>query len=115
MDYAKFPLFAHARKDQRLATLHADDCLFLPNGWHHHVFSEADASAGYNLALNLWILRDLTLGGGTPDQRARFPTLGELGAAIAPILAEEQRASGDADGMLDIEVKDEGDCMVDDG
>ena len=70
---------------QSYASLEPSDCLYIPNGWHHHVFSEADASGGYNLALNLWVSRDATLGGmpPRPDYRVeRFPTLRQVGAAL---------------------------------
>ena len=63
-DLAAFPRFAEARAAQSYAHIGAGDCLFLPRSWHHHVFSEADAVTGYNLALNLWIDRDATVTGG---------------------------------------------------
>ena len=33
------------------------DCLYLPQGVHHHVFSEADPTLGFNLAINIWVYR----------------------------------------------------------
>ena len=84
-DIATYPKFTEAIKVQSYASLEPSDCLYIPNGWHHHVFSEADASGGYNLALNLWVSRDATLGGmpPRPDYRVeRFPTLRQVGAAL---------------------------------
>ena len=37
------------------AELQQSDCLFLPRGWHHHVFSEADPISGSNVAVNIWV------------------------------------------------------------
>ena len=39
------------------ATLREADCLFLPRGWHHHVFSVPDPHSGSNIAVNIWTFR----------------------------------------------------------
>mmetsp|Transcript_39654 Transcript_39654/g.91068 ORF Transcript_39654/g.91068 Transcript_39654/m.91068 type:complete len:251 (+) Transcript_39654:63-815(+) len=52
------PLYSKAELQMRYARLAPSDCLYLPQGWHHHVFSEADEKAGFNLAVNMWIYRD---------------------------------------------------------
>ena len=36
-DLERFPRFARAAQLQSYAQLNASDCLYLPNGWHHHV------------------------------------------------------------------------------
>ena len=73
---------------QSYAYLAPSDCFYLPNGWHHHVFSEADPDGGYNLALNLWISREATLGGVPPRpdyKKERFPTIKQVGRALQEI------------------------------
>ena len=90
-DLQRFPLFAEARHSERYAALGPADCLYLPSGWHHHVFSEADAGGGYNLALNLWISREATLSGvpPRPDYRQeRFPTIRQVGRAMQQLADE---------------------------
>ena len=52
------PQYAKAELQMISASLEASDCLYLPQGWHHHVFSQPDAEAGYNLALNVWVYRE---------------------------------------------------------
>ena len=87
-DLKSYPLFNDARKVQTYAELNPSDCLYLPRMWHHHVFSVADGTTGYNLAINMWIDRETTLttAGEQPSpqwkQGERFPTLGQIGRAL---------------------------------
>ena len=87
-DLKSYPLFNDARKVQTYAELNPSDCLYLPRMWHHHVFSVADRTTGYNLAINMWIDRETTLttAGEQPSpqwkQGERFPTLGQIGRAL---------------------------------
>jgi len=112
-DLEAFPLFARALKAQSYAHLKPSDCLYLPRGWHHHVFSEADPVGGYNLALNIWVSREVTLDRTHADSAsmARFPTLQllldalhEADAAPAPAVSGAGQAS-----------VSEGACTVGDG
>jgi hypothetical protein len=93
-DLQAYPRFRDALKLQSYALLEPSDCLFLPMNWHHHVFSEADPEAGYNLALNLWVSREAMLAGVPPRTSApgaeRFPTLKMLTAELE---AQSQRAA----------------------
>ena len=57
-DLAAFPRFAQARPLQSSCHVQPGDCLYLPRGFHHHVFSEADADEGFNAAINIWVHRD---------------------------------------------------------
>ena len=57
-DLAAFPRFAQAQKMQSSCQVQPGDCLYLPRGFHHHVFSEADAEEGFNAAINIWVHRD---------------------------------------------------------
>ena len=36
-DLKLFPRFRNAQRVQSYAELQPSDCLYLPNGWHHHV------------------------------------------------------------------------------
>ena len=54
-DLQAFPRYAHARTRQTVCHVQPGDCLFLPRGHHHHVFSEADSEQGFNLAINIWV------------------------------------------------------------
>ena len=84
-DLAAFPKYAKAREVESYAMVEESDCLYLPNGWHHHVFSEADPVGGYNLALNIWVDRQSTTSGKPPNPNPgaeRFPTLGQLQRAL---------------------------------
>ena len=106
-DLTTYPKFVHAREVQSYAALSPSDCLYLPNGWHHHVFSEADTDAGYNLAINLWIDRDSTLSGIPPRpdyKKEKYPTIRQVGRAIREV--EPQQAAPDAS---------QGECTVSDG
>jgi hypothetical protein len=51
-DPAHFPKFYRAKKME--VVLDAGDCLFLPAGWWHWVFSEDAGPSGLNIALNFW-------------------------------------------------------------
>jgi len=113
-DMRAYPKFAEAQRVQSYAALRPSDCLYLPSGWHHHVFSEADAAGGYNLALNLWVSREETLSGvpPRPDYRQeRYPTIRMLGKALEAIEPppREQPASDGAARAA------EGACAADDG
>ena len=106
-DLTTYPKFVHAREVQSYAALSPSDCLYLPNGWHHHVFSEADTDAGYNLAINLWIDRDSTLSGIPPRpdyKKEKYPTIRQVGRAMREV--EPQQAAPDAS---------QGECTVSDG
>ena len=106
-DLGAFPKFAEALKVQSYASLGPSDCLYIPSGWHHHVFSEADTSGGYNLALNLWISKEATIGGVPPRpdyRKERFPTIKQVGAALEALEPTAHEQGGD-----------EGSCAVSDG
>ena len=98
-DLHRFPKFRHALEAQSYAELRTSDCLYLPNGWHHHVFSEADLDAGYNLAINIWVHREETLASRLSGVHERFPFLSEVVSAL-------ERVSHSAP---------EGSCASDDG
>ena len=106
---AAHPEYAKALKLRSYARLQPADCLYLPRGWHHHVFSEADMDSGYNLALNLWISRE-DMQGPPPREPASdepHPTLQQIQASLAaldgpPSAATPSTGSGEK-------------CNVDDG
>jgi hypothetical protein len=113
-DLAAHPKFENAVAMQSYASLGPADCLYLPNGWHHHVFSEADTDSGYNLALNLWISREATLAGvpPRPDYKSeRFPTIRQVGSALRSIEPEAESTAADGDETAD----NDGECNVSDG
>ena len=68
-DLTAFPRYAHARARASMCAVEPGDCLYLPRGVHHHVFSEADAEAGFNLAINIWVYR--------PGEGAEYRPAGE--------------------------------------
>ena len=121
-DLARYPRFAEARRVQSYAHLQPADCLYLPNMWHHHVFSEVDTSSGYNLALNLWISREATLGGVPPQpdyRKERFPTIGQVGKALREVAPTEPAATATATAIASGAEEEsgggEGSCGADDG
>lgn len=92
-DLEAYPRFADVRKLEQYAALGPSDCLYLPSGWHHHVFSEADPEGGFNLALNLWISREATVAGvpPRPDYRQEpFPTIRQVAKALHEMEQEMQ-------------------------
>ena len=125
-DLEAFPRYAEALALESYAELHASDCLYLPHGWHHHVFSEADPSGGYNLALNVWISREDTASGAPPDANLtveRFPTLRQLTRALEEVDELSRGAApgsgGSAPEAAEHEQSEthlaEGSCATDDG
>jgi tetratricopeptide (TPR) repeat protein len=94
-DLKAFPKYAEAAHLRSYLELRPADCLFLPSGWHHHVFSEADADDGYNLATNMWVwpLDEAV-------EASKATTLGKLVDALAEVDREfgagnESCAAGD--------------------
>lgn len=55
-DKRYFPNFYKAKGHEVI--LNPGDCLFLPAGWWHWVFSEGTGSSGLNIALNFWYATD---------------------------------------------------------
>lgn len=144
-DLDAFPRFARARAVERYAELRPTDCLYLPDGWPHHVFSEADADAGFNLAINVWVSREAILEESPPNPdvaREPFPTLEQLMHALANVsgrtgvnvsggtsvsvsgetIVSAHDAGGQlglsshpADGRMAVTEPAEGSCITDDG
>ncbi len=116
-DLTKYPKFEHARKLQSVARLGPSDCLYLPNGWHHHVFSEADGTAGYNLAINLWIDRAATLSGIPPRpdyKKEKHPTIKQVGRAMREV-EPERRPPPYSTAEEEAPSTSQGECTVSDG
>ena len=93
-DLARFPRYARAQARATVCAVQPGDCLYLPQGVHHHVFSEADAALGYNLAVNIWVYRP---GEGTAHRQpgeAPF-TLDRLRELLAAGAKEERPPSAE--------------------
>eukprot|EP00966_Prymnesium_polylepis_P028168 651200-Prymnesium_polylepis.1 len=95
--------YAKAEQQMTYARLEASDCLYLPHGWHHHVFSQPDAAAGYNLAINIWVYRkhEEPGRGWSLDEvqravRGAFEGMDELGTASAEAANGVRRQSSSA-------------------
>ena len=120
-DLAAFPKFREALKVQSYASVQPSDCLYLPIGWHHHVFSEADAGGGYNLALNIWIERAETVSGIDPYPiigKEPYPTLGQLMQALDEVdvkLGVQESSVGSSQALPADLPEGVGSCVSDDG
>ena len=93
---AEYARLADALARQSYCAVGPGDCLYLPRGVHHHVFSEADADDGFNLALNVWIDREATVGPPAADD-VRLPTLEQVARAMGGGGGEESCAEPGAD------------------
>lgn len=74
LDLGAYPDVVLALAEHTYAEIHAGDCLYLPRGHHHHVFSEADPDLGFHLGVNLWFSREATL--ARYDETASADALG---------------------------------------
>ena len=81
-DLLRFPRYAHAQSRATSCTVQPGDCLYLPQGVHHHVFSEPDATLGFNLAINIWVYRPGEGNAHRPAGEEAF-TLDRLQALLA--------------------------------
>jgi len=112
LDLGAYPDVALALAEASYAQLHAGDCLYLPRGHHHHVFSEADAQLGFHLAVNLWFNRNATLsrfrdapangGDASLEQLSKedrlFPTLHQVHSALGFQRGEQAHAEMEGKG-----------------
>ena len=68
-----FPLYYEANKQEII--LNAGECLYIPAGWFHFVFSEnVEESTGLNLAVNFWyeVHNDFVEGQSNDDTPEKF-------------------------------------------